>query len=142
MIFSKLIGAEPNKNHCPLCHASAPPGEDGWKEHLMGKDGCRHNPRRPDVVAKQGGVTPIGSGRVGSSSRICHNPPLVSVGVDIVLDAAFAVFSFREGGSTCQGGRGAKSRKAGRPSLTLVQSVQSTTLTYDPRLMCQSIVEV
>ena len=33
-------------NHCPLCHNNISAGEDGWKNHLMGKDGCKQNPRR------------------------------------------------------------------------------------------------
>ncbi|XP_068096590.1 centrosomal protein of 104 kDa isoform X2 [Hyperolius riggenbachi] len=33
-------------NHCPLCHENFPPGEETWKSHLMGKDGCKMNPRR------------------------------------------------------------------------------------------------
>lgn len=40
--------AKPEKvaNHCPLCHENFTPGEEAWKVHLMGKDGCRANPRR------------------------------------------------------------------------------------------------
>ncbi|XP_018419582.1 PREDICTED: centrosomal protein of 104 kDa, partial [Nanorana parkeri] len=33
-------------NRCPLCHENFPPGEEAWKTHLMGKDGCKMNPRR------------------------------------------------------------------------------------------------
>uniref|UniRef100_A0A0B6Y6P0 Uncharacterized protein n=1 Tax=Arion vulgaris TaxID=1028688 RepID=A0A0B6Y6P0_9EUPU len=33
-------------NHCPLCHENFSQGEDGWKEHLMSKTGCKQNPRR------------------------------------------------------------------------------------------------
>jgi hypothetical protein len=29
-----------------MCHQNLSPGEDGWKIHLMGKEGCKHNPRR------------------------------------------------------------------------------------------------
>ncbi|NXH18786.1 CE104 protein, partial [Bucco capensis] len=33
-------------NHCPLCHANFSPGEEAWKSHLVGKDGCKMNQRR------------------------------------------------------------------------------------------------
>ncbi|XP_040285257.1 centrosomal protein of 104 kDa isoform X2 [Bufo bufo] len=33
-------------NRCPLCHENFIPGEEAWKSHLMGKDGCKMNPRR------------------------------------------------------------------------------------------------
>ncbi|KAL6459112.1 hypothetical protein MHYP_G00325840 [Metynnis hypsauchen] len=34
-------------NHCPLCHENFPPGEEGWKSHLMDSSaGCRQNTRR------------------------------------------------------------------------------------------------
>ncbi|XP_033763312.1 centrosomal protein of 104 kDa-like isoform X1 [Pecten maximus] len=45
--------SEPDKNHCPLCHQNIYAGEDGWKKHLMGKDGCKQNPRRLLALNKQ-----------------------------------------------------------------------------------------
>ncbi|NXJ64900.1 CE104 protein, partial [Rostratula benghalensis] len=33
-------------NHCPLCHDNFPPGEEAWKSHLMGINGCKMNQRR------------------------------------------------------------------------------------------------
>ncbi|XP_069110819.1 centrosomal protein of 104 kDa-like isoform X1 [Argopecten irradians] len=45
--------SEPDKNHCPLCHQNISAGEDGWKKHLMGKDGCKQNPRRLLALNKQ-----------------------------------------------------------------------------------------
>ncbi|GFO45190.1 centrosomal protein of 104 kda [Plakobranchus ocellatus] len=46
-------------NHCPLCHENLPTGEEGWKEHLMGRQGCKQNPRRllalNNAGNKQGG---------------------------------------------------------------------------------------
>ncbi|XP_054031902.1 centrosomal protein of 104 kDa [Dryobates pubescens] len=33
-------------NHCPLCHDNFAPGEEAWKSHLLGRDGCRMNRRR------------------------------------------------------------------------------------------------
>ena len=44
--------AEAGKSHCPLCHLNIKSGEDGWKEHLMGKDGCKQNPRRLPFLNK------------------------------------------------------------------------------------------
>ncbi|XP_027858186.1 centrosomal protein of 104 kDa [Xiphophorus couchianus] len=36
-------------NHCPLCHNNFPPGEEAWKTHLMGREGCKQNSRRTAV---------------------------------------------------------------------------------------------
>ncbi|XP_025081009.1 centrosomal protein of 104 kDa-like isoform X2 [Pomacea canaliculata] len=55
--------AKPNMNHCPLCHENLLQGEEGWKEHLMGHDGCKQNPRRLLAVNKQ-------PGKGGQPSRI------------------------------------------------------------------------
>ncbi|XP_076023200.1 centrosomal protein of 104 kDa [Genypterus blacodes] len=33
-------------NHCPLCHCNFLPGEEAWKAHLMGRQGCKQNSRR------------------------------------------------------------------------------------------------
>ncbi|XP_044308269.1 centrosomal protein of 104 kDa isoform X2 [Varanus komodoensis] len=46
--------AKPEKvaNHCPLCHENFTPGEEAWKVHLMGKDGCRMNLRRGHSLNK------------------------------------------------------------------------------------------
>ncbi|XP_068014266.1 centrosomal protein of 104 kDa isoform X2 [Melanerpes formicivorus] len=33
-------------NHCPLCHDNFAPGEEAWRSHLLGRDGCRMNKRR------------------------------------------------------------------------------------------------
>ena len=44
--------AEPGMNHCPLCHNNISTGEDSWKTHLMGKDGCKANPRRLQSLNK------------------------------------------------------------------------------------------
>ncbi|XP_063001151.1 centrosomal protein of 104 kDa [Elgaria multicarinata webbii] len=46
--------AKPEKvaNHCPLCHENFTPGEEAWKVHLMGKDGCRMNLRRAHSLNK------------------------------------------------------------------------------------------
>ncbi|XP_040922106.1 centrosomal protein of 104 kDa isoform X2 [Toxotes jaculatrix] len=36
-------------NHCPLCHNNFMPGEEAWKAHLMGREGCKQNSRRTAV---------------------------------------------------------------------------------------------
>lgn len=45
-LMSYFSAAKSSLNHCPLCHQNVYSGEDGWKNHLMGKDGCKQNPRR------------------------------------------------------------------------------------------------
>ncbi|XP_072739674.1 centrosomal protein of 104 kDa [Ciconia boyciana] len=39
-------------NRCPLCHDNFSPGEEAWKSHLMGKDGCKMNQRRLPTINK------------------------------------------------------------------------------------------
>ncbi|XP_040009939.1 centrosomal protein of 104 kDa [Xiphias gladius] len=36
-------------SHCPLCHHNFMPGEEAWKAHLMGREGCKQNSRRTAV---------------------------------------------------------------------------------------------
>eukprot|EP01015_Nassula_variabilis_P021377 TRINITY_DN3795_c0_g1_i6.p1 TRINITY_DN3795_c0_g1~~TRINITY_DN3795_c0_g1_i6.p1 ORF type:complete len:152 (+),score=37.37 TRINITY_DN3795_c0_g1_i6:86-541(+) len=43
------MGCIPSKaqtvaSRCPLCHQDIPPGEEGWKKHLV-KEGCPNNER-------------------------------------------------------------------------------------------------
>ncbi|XP_056117070.1 centrosomal protein of 104 kDa isoform X1 [Rhinichthys klamathensis goyatoka] len=38
-----------NCNHCPLCHENFASGEEAWKSHLMGPEGCKQNSRRRAV---------------------------------------------------------------------------------------------
>ncbi|XP_047457260.1 centrosomal protein of 104 kDa isoform X2 [Mugil cephalus] len=38
-----------SSNHCPLCHNNFIPGEEAWKAHLMGREGCKQNSRRTAV---------------------------------------------------------------------------------------------
>ncbi|XP_052715307.1 centrosomal protein of 104 kDa-like isoform X2 [Crassostrea angulata] len=38
--------ARASNNHCPLCHQNIASGEEGWKSHLMSREGCKQNPRR------------------------------------------------------------------------------------------------
>ncbi|XP_072334603.1 centrosomal protein of 104 kDa-like isoform X2 [Scyliorhinus torazame] len=71
--------AKPEKvaNHCPLCHENFQPGEEAWKVHLMGRDGCKMNPRRMQTLqraqqlqhAKSGTVATCRPGLVGVKGR-------------------------------------------------------------------------
>ncbi|XP_067423204.1 centrosomal protein of 104 kDa isoform X2 [Emydura macquarii macquarii] len=71
--------AKPEKvaNHCPLCHENFAPGEEAWKSHLMGKDGCKMNLRRGHALnktllmqpGKAGGLTLTKSGPTGAKFR-------------------------------------------------------------------------
>ncbi|XP_072887816.1 centrosomal protein of 104 kDa [Hemitrygon akajei] len=70
--------AKPEKiaNHCPLCHENFQPGEEPWKLHLMGKDGCKMNSRRMQTLqrtqqlqAKPGTTAPPRPGPTGIKGR-------------------------------------------------------------------------
>ncbi|XP_051895593.1 centrosomal protein of 104 kDa isoform X3 [Pristis pectinata] len=70
--------AKPEKiaNHCPLCHENFQPGEEPWKLHLMGRDGCKMNPRRMQTLqrtqqlqAKPGTTAPSRPGPTGIKGR-------------------------------------------------------------------------
>ncbi|XP_078696734.1 centrosomal protein of 104 kDa-like isoform X3 [Branchiostoma floridae x Branchiostoma belcheri] len=70
--LKQCVVAKPEKvaNHCPLCHQNIPPGEEGWKTHLMGKDGCKNNPRRLQALEKKGGRAGAGiKGKAAAKSR-------------------------------------------------------------------------
>ncbi|XP_069805131.1 centrosomal protein of 104 kDa [Dendropsophus ebraccatus] len=65
-------------NRCPLCHENFTPGEEAWKSHLMGKDGCKMNPRRILALQrtqagaqalKAGGSTVTKTGQTGAKQR-------------------------------------------------------------------------
>ncbi|KAM8796420.1 centrosomal protein of 104 kDa [Eudromia elegans] len=58
-------------NHCPLCHENFSPGEEAWKSHLMGKDGCRMNLRRLPVINK---LFPAQSGKPGGTYLMKMGP--------------------------------------------------------------------
>uniref|UniRef100_A0A670ZIQ0 Centrosomal protein of 104 kDa n=1 Tax=Pseudonaja textilis TaxID=8673 RepID=A0A670ZIQ0_PSETE len=60
--------AKPEKvaNRCPLCHENFTPGEEAWKVHLMGQDGCRMNPRRTHSLNKSLPAQTV-TGRAGGS---------------------------------------------------------------------------
>ncbi len=49
-------------NHCPLCHDNFSPGEEAWKSHLMGMDGCAMNLRRLSTINK---TIPMQPGKTG-----------------------------------------------------------------------------
>ncbi|XP_062889352.1 centrosomal protein of 104 kDa isoform X1 [Mobula hypostoma] len=70
--------AKPEKiaNHCPLCHENFQPGEEPWKLHLMGRDGCKMNSRRMQTLqrtqqlqAKPGTTAPPRPGPTGIKGR-------------------------------------------------------------------------
>lgn len=73
---------EKNGNRCPLCHDNFTPGEEAWKSHLMGKDGCKMNPRRilalqrtqagAQAAPKAGGSSIPKTGTTGAKQR----PPI------------------------------------------------------------------
>ncbi|XP_029434701.1 centrosomal protein of 104 kDa isoform X2 [Rhinatrema bivittatum] len=56
--------AKPEKvaNRCPLCHENFTPGEEAWKFHLMGKDGCKMNLRRTPALQR---TQPLQHGKAG-----------------------------------------------------------------------------
>ncbi|XP_026222696.1 centrosomal protein of 104 kDa isoform X2 [Anabas testudineus] len=64
-------------DHCPLCHNNFMPGEEAWKAHLMGREGCKQNPRRTVVSQRTqpaqgrtvGGAKIKQSWSVGARSR-------------------------------------------------------------------------
>ncbi|XP_078414369.1 centrosomal protein of 104 kDa isoform X5 [Cetorhinus maximus] len=61
--------AKPEKvaNHCPLCHENFQPGEEAWKVHLMGRDGCKMNPRRTQTLQRAQQLQQAKSGTVATS---------------------------------------------------------------------------
>ncbi|XP_048823774.1 centrosomal protein of 104 kDa isoform X3 [Lagopus muta] len=68
-------------NHCPLCHDNFSPGEEAWKSHLMGTDGCAMNLRRFSTINK---TIPMQPGKAGghylkkpSPSRTKVRPPSI-----------------------------------------------------------------
>ncbi|KAJ8016674.1 hypothetical protein DPEC_G00009700 [Dallia pectoralis] len=55
-------------NHCPLCHINFMPGEEAWKAHLMGRQGCKQNSRRTVVSQRARQV----QGMPGSVAKLRH----------------------------------------------------------------------
>ncbi|XP_067096153.1 centrosomal protein of 104 kDa [Osmerus mordax] len=53
-------------NHCPLCHGNFMPGEEAWKAHLMGQEGCKQNSRRTAVPQR----TQQAQGKPGSGTKL------------------------------------------------------------------------
>ncbi|XP_061115101.1 centrosomal protein of 104 kDa [Conger conger] len=63
-------------NHCPLCHDNFMPGEEAWKAHLMGREGCKQNARRTAAIlralqsqGKMGSTATTKQGPVGARGR-------------------------------------------------------------------------
>ncbi|XP_015192656.2 centrosomal protein of 104 kDa isoform X3 [Lepisosteus oculatus] len=44
--------SEKLSNHCSLCHENFTPGDEAWKAHLMGRDGCKQNSRRVPALQR------------------------------------------------------------------------------------------
>jgi hypothetical protein len=44
--------AKPRTTRCPLCHMNIPDGDEPWRDHLTGPDGCMKNPRRIQALKK------------------------------------------------------------------------------------------
>ncbi|NXN98626.1 CE104 protein, partial [Rhinopomastus cyanomelas] len=59
--------------YCPLCHENIPPGEEAWKSHLMGEDGCKMNPRRISSINR----TAAACGRKADPSGAKTRPPSI-----------------------------------------------------------------
>nr|XP_057940927.1 centrosomal protein of 104 kDa isoform X2 [Doryrhamphus excisus] len=53
-------------SHCPLCHNNFPPGEEAWKAHLTGSEGCKQNLRRTAVSQR---TQPV-QGKALSSTKV------------------------------------------------------------------------
>lgn len=49
----QCVPMDKKSQRCPLCHATLGNGEDVWKEHLMGPNGCTKNPRNLDSDRRQ-----------------------------------------------------------------------------------------
>ncbi|XP_061701087.1 centrosomal protein of 104 kDa isoform X2 [Syngnathoides biaculeatus] len=54
-----------DSSHCPLCHTNFLPGEEAWKAHLTGREGCKQNSRR--IAASQ--RTQPAQGRAAASTK-------------------------------------------------------------------------
>ncbi|KAF7648578.1 hypothetical protein LDENG_00154360 [Lucifuga dentata] len=59
-------GSGKSSNHCPLCHSNFTPGEEAWKAHLMGRQGCKQNSRRTAVSQR----TQAAQGRAVGAARL------------------------------------------------------------------------
>ncbi|XP_077400898.1 centrosomal protein of 104 kDa isoform X2 [Vanacampus margaritifer] len=54
-------------SHCPLCHTNFSPGEEAWKAHLTGIDGCKQNSRRAAVSQR---TQPAAQGRAVANTKV------------------------------------------------------------------------
>ncbi|KAJ8371149.1 hypothetical protein SKAU_G00111770 [Synaphobranchus kaupii] len=53
-------------NHCPLCHDNFMPGEEAWKSHLMGREGCKQNARRTAALQR----VQQSQGKIGTTKQV------------------------------------------------------------------------
>uniref|UniRef100_A0A8C7HCD8 Centrosomal protein of 104 kDa n=1 Tax=Oncorhynchus kisutch TaxID=8019 RepID=A0A8C7HCD8_ONCKI len=59
-------GSVKGSNHCPLCHNNFLSGEEAWKAHLMGREGCKQNSRRTAVLQR----AQLAQGKPGSVAKL------------------------------------------------------------------------
>ncbi|XP_038864112.1 centrosomal protein of 104 kDa [Salvelinus namaycush] len=59
-------GSVKGSNHCPLCHNNFMSGEEAWKAHLMGREGCKQNSRRTAVLQR----AQLAQGKPGSVAKL------------------------------------------------------------------------
>ncbi|XP_061625287.1 centrosomal protein of 104 kDa isoform X2 [Phyllopteryx taeniolatus] len=57
-----------HSSHCPLCHTNFLPGEEAWKAHLTGREGCKQNSRRTAVSQR----TQPAQGTSVASAKVTH----------------------------------------------------------------------
>ncbi|XP_072174681.1 centrosomal protein of 104 kDa-like [Diadema setosum] len=55
--------AKAGSARCPLCHSNIPQGEESWKKHLMGKDGCKASKRREQSLKRAKAAKSDAAGR-------------------------------------------------------------------------------
>ncbi|NXI45393.1 CE104 protein, partial [Galbula dea] len=67
-------------NHCPLCHENFSPGEEAWKSHLVGRDGCKMNQRRLSPLNRTLLLQPgkVGGRKPGPSGAKSRSPSIGS----------------------------------------------------------------
>ncbi|KFU95421.1 Centrosomal protein of 104 kDa [Chaetura pelagica] len=67
-------------NHCPLCHDNFSPGEEAWRSHLMGNNGCKMNQRRVSMLNKTHLLQPGGQyvKKPSPSVAKARSPPIGS----------------------------------------------------------------
>nr|CAD7423265.1 unnamed protein product [Timema monikensis] len=57
------VPVEAMSNHCPLCHSTIPPWEDGWRQHLISLP-CPNHPRRKHIKSLSSQLARIRATRI------------------------------------------------------------------------------